>query len=78
MRMVRVWLGLSMLGEGLTCAVAPHRYPMLWKIQGAPLAYDELIDYMARHRTLTRSVALLEMAAGLWMALDAVEEVADN
>lgn len=75
MRRLRVLLGLSMFGEGLVCAVAPYRYPMLWKIKGAPKAYDELMDYMARHQTFTRSLALLEMAAGLWMALGAVEEI---
>lgn len=75
MRKLRVIVGLSMFGEGLVCAVAPHRYPMLWKIKEAPAAYDEFMDYMARHQTVTRSIALLEMATGLWIALGAVEEI---
>ncbi len=77
MRKLRVLLGLSMFGEGLICAVAPHRYPVLWKIKEAPDAYDELMDYMGRHRTATRAISMLEMATGLWMALGAVEEIPD-
>jgi len=78
MRKLRVWLGLSMLGEGLICAVAPHRYPVLWKINGASEAYDEFLDYLARHRTVSRAVAMLEMTAGLWLALGPVEEISDE
>lgn len=73
MKLLRVLLGLGMVGEGLVCAIAPDKYPLIWAAH-LPRPCNQFFAAMAQNRELTRVIALIELFLGLWLALKGIEQ----
>lgn len=65
-------LGLLMTGEGLVALVHPRKYLKLWRIGPEPC--KQVVDDLVKRPELCRALAVLELAAGLWLALWVTED----
>lgn len=72
MRLLRVLLGVYMVGEGLVCAIAPRKYLLIWA-RALPGPCNECLAAMAQNPGLTRVIALIELFLGLWLSLKEIE-----
>ena len=60
-------LGIAMIGEGLMVTLRPRRYMGLWNF--GPKWVRAMVASLARHPETTRTVGMLELFAGAYLAL---------
>ena len=60
-------LGIAMIGEGLMVALRPRRYMSLWDC--GPKWCRAMVASLVRHPETTRTVGVLELFAGAYLAL---------
>lgn len=65
-------VGLFMIGEGLVAAIHPRRYMSLWRMGPEPCR--DLVDWFAGNPEATRAIGVVELLAGLLLALIETEE----
>jgi hypothetical protein len=59
-------LALMFVGDGVVSLIEPKRHCLLWEV--GPPQCRKFIGVFAERPTLTRSLGLLEMLAGIWLA----------
>ena len=64
-------VGLMMVGEAVVMLIRPRRHMQLWHIGPEPVR--QLASDLAHHPEATRTIAVLELAFGLWLSLRATE-----
>lgn len=67
LRRILMLLALLMIGEGLVTLIHPRRYLLLWVF--GPPPFQDFIETLRQKPELTRSIAVGELALGLWLAL---------
>jgi hypothetical protein len=72
MKNVKEVIAMLMIGDGTLALVAPRRHMLLWRF--GPESYKRLAEAFARRPALTRLLAAVEVAGGLWLALRQYEE----
>ncbi len=60
-------LAVTMIGEGVVGLIEPKRYTLLWKF--GPKPFQNMIETIAEHPTLTRISCGVEIGLGLCLAL---------
>jgi len=66
-RQLKELLGMMMIGEGVTAAIAPIRHARLWEIGPKPLR--RLTKYLEDRPKLTVALAATEVGLGVWLTL---------
>jgi len=69
-RMIEL-LAVLMIGDSVVAFLRPRRYLRLWDCGPDWLRSTAL--FFARNRQATRTLALVELAAGVWLALRETE-----
>jgi hypothetical protein len=62
-------LGMLAVGEGTIGALVPRGHVDLWR--GGPRSWDRATRWLGERPTLTRALAVAELAAGMWLMLRA-------
>ena len=57
---------MLMIGDGVLAVVAPTEHVRLWR--KAPTGFDKLLKSFEKRPAVTRTVGLLEIGLGLWLA----------
>ena len=65
-------LGIAMIGEGLMAALRPRGYMGLWDC--GPKWLRAMVASWARHPEMTRTVGILELFAGAYLALRQIDK----
>ncbi len=60
-------LAIGMIGEGIIGFIRPRRYLILWRF--GPRPYQEFIETLVEHQTITRLLCGVEAGLGVWLAL---------
>ena len=72
MRRINEVVALSMIGDGVLGLVVPKRHMLLWSF--GPEGYKKVMRGFARRPGLVRSLAAVQVAGGLLLALRQYEE----
>lgn len=59
-------VAMLMIGDGVLATIAPTEHVRLWR--KAPTGFDKMLKKFEKNPTLTRSLGLLEIALGIWLA----------
>jgi hypothetical protein len=65
-------IALAMIGEGIVGLLRPRRYSLFWNI--GPEWLRNTAKSLAEHRDATRLMCAGEIALGLWIALQEIED----
>ena len=65
-RRMKEVLAMMMIGDGIVALLYPTEHALLWK--GGPTLWRDAMEACARRPRLMRSLAALELAAGVWLA----------
>jgi hypothetical protein len=60
-------VSMLMIGDGVLGMVMPAEHCLTWR--GGPAWWRNAVDWFAAHPQITRSAAVAEIAAGVWLAL---------
>jgi hypothetical protein len=59
-------VSMLMIGDGVLGMVMPAEHCLIWR--GGPAWWRDAVDWFAAHPQITRSAAVAEIAAGVWLA----------
>jgi hypothetical protein len=65
-RRVAESVGMLMIGEGVLGLTRPEDHCRLWR--GAHGWWSSVVEWFVEHPTIVRTLAVLEIAAGFWLA----------
>ncbi|MEW6638616.1 MAG: hypothetical protein AB1425_17580 [Actinomycetota bacterium] len=65
-------IAMLAIGDGVIALVAPRRHSLLWRF--GPEGYRRAMEAFAERPALTRVLAAVEVAGGLWLALRQYED----
>jgi hypothetical protein len=65
-------IALAMIGEGIVGLLRPRRYLLFWNI--GPEWLRKTAKSLADHQDATRLMCVGEIALGLWIALQEIED----
>ena len=58
---------MALIGDGVMAVVQPARDAEAWN--GGPRPWCRLMEFLAQHPTLTRTIGAVQIAGGVWWAL---------
>lgn len=67
MKQLREIVGIALIGDGVVGALIPHRHIARWET--GPQLWNRTVAPTAGHPERTRIAAIVELGAGLWLAL---------
>jgi hypothetical protein len=65
-RRIKETLGLLMIGDGALCLAYPQKHTQPWS--GGPAILQKAMQPFVHNPALTRSLGLISIGFGLWMA----------
>ncbi len=71
-RLLKEFLAILMVGDGVIGLAAPRRHSLLWKF--GPEGYKRIMTNFAKNPILVRFLSVASVVAGLWLALRQYEE----
>jgi hypothetical protein len=63
---LKEFAGMALVGDGAVGFLMPERHCRLWEI--GPQPCRDMIDWFAKHPTVTRLLAAAEVGLGVWLA----------
>lgn len=60
-------VGAALIADGAAFMLDPERQTHIWSSPWAPFWYRGMMDYLGRHVRMTRTIAGLELVAGVLM-----------